>query len=112
MTVKQQKIGLLSSSSEESALAVSLQRYHITSNAPLWLAATVDGRCMHYQPSVSPDTLSSGSKFLTVFFSLQPVKYLNTGSGVLSVTLIPVQVEHTCKLTLIHEAKVLSGILG
>lgn len=35
MTVKQQKIGLLSSSTEESAPAVSLpQLYQITSNAP------------------------------------------------------------------------------
>lgn len=40
MTVKQQKIGLRSSSTEESALAVSLlQLYQITSDAPLWLAA-------------------------------------------------------------------------
>lgn len=96
MTVKQQKIGLLSSSTEESALAVSLpQLYQITSNALLRLAA-----CMHYQPSISPDRLHfqvDQSYFPPPdFFPLQSVKKLEAGSGshFLFFTPIPVQVAY------------------
>lgn len=96
MTVKQQKIGLLSSSREQSALAASLpQIYQITSNAPLRLSAqrALDALSnKHYVLIGYTFKWIKVSFFpLSLRFSLQPVKHLKAGSAVLPVTLTPVQ---------------------
>lgn len=113
MTVKQQKIGLLSSSTEESALAVSLpQLYQITSNALLRLAA-----CMHYQPSISPDRLHfqvDQSYFPPLTFFLSSLsKNSKLAQALIFSFLLQYQCRwHTCKLTVIHGVKVLNVKLG
>ena len=76
MTGKQQKIGLLSSSAEESALAVNLPHLdQITANAPLWLVAMAS-ECIpvHSKSSISPDRplfheVYSFTLTVTVFFN-------------------------------------------
>lgn len=71
MTVKQQKMGLLSSSTEESTLAVSPpELYQITSNAPLWLAAVWSAICIINHALVLVDLAFKWIKVVFFFPSL------------------------------------------
>lgn len=89
MTVKQQKMGLLSSSTEESTLAVSPSR----ALSDYFKCSTVVGSSMecymHYQPRISPGRLGFQVDQSFIFFplftfiSLQSVKYRKVVSGIL-----------------------------
>ena len=101
MTVEQQKMGLSSSSTEESALAVSLPKlYQITSNAPLWLAARRCAVCINNQALVQ---LNYTFKFLSSPCTLFLSRLECFPSSLLPSYTFTVSANQP----LIHEAKVL-----
>lgn len=94
MTEKQQKIGLLSSSKEESALAVSLSQLNqIILNAPRWLAARW---CIKNHALVLTEYTSKWIKVSLFFLCNWGGLCLHSwsASSVLCITPVPVQVAH------------------
>lgn len=111
MTEKQPKIGLLSSSTEESALAVSLSQLNqIILNAPRWLAARW---CIKNHALVLTEYTSKWIK-VSLFFYVTGGFLVCIHDQLQASSVLPQYLcrWHTYKLTLIHEVKLLSGDLA